>query len=91
MSRGKLELALQRKKGNRTYLNGKSEDIHETNLNYRKEVEAMYLQFAEKYRHWVKIDCVENNQLLSPQAIHNKILEVLKQKKDHQVISKFKS
>lgn len=76
-----IGMQLTQKKASRPYLNGKSEDIHEMNPDYRKAVEEMYLRLVKKYDRWVKIDCVENNQILSPQAIHEKILAILKDKK----------
>ncbi len=71
---------LTRKKANRAYLNGKKEDIHETDLEYRKAVESMYMQLSKKYKHWVTIDCVEKNKILPPHIIHEKILKLLKDK-----------
>lgn len=68
---------LTRQKGTRAYLHGKKEDIHEADFEYRKAVEAMYLRLAKKYKHWVRIDCIEDNKMLSPQIIHQKILDIL--------------
>lgn len=73
-------ISLTKKKGNRAYLQGKSEDIHESNLSYRQAVESMYLALVRRYPHWVMITCVEDNKVLSPQAIHKKILTVLLRK-----------
>ncbi len=67
------------KRGDGKYLEGKK-DIHETDEQYRASVETMYLSLAEKHKHWVKIECVENGQLLSKQAIHEKIIAVLREK-----------
>ncbi len=72
-----IGLKLTTKKGERGYLKGK-EDIHEKDLDFRKASEEMYLQLAKRYRHWVKIDCIEDGKLLSPEVIHKKIVEVLK-------------
>lgn len=63
-----------------SYLKGKA-DIHEVDNNYRAKVEKMYLNLAQKYRHWVTVTCTENNQILAPQQIHKQILSILKQKK----------
>lgn len=75
----KIGMQLTTKRTKSKYLEGK-EDIHEQNIAYRQEVEKMYLSLAEKNKHWVKIDCVENNELLSIELIHKKILQVLKEK-----------
>jgi len=69
------------KKGKRDYLGGKTKDIHEQNFNYLLNTEKMYLKLCQKYPHWVKIDCVENQQLLSKELIHQQIITVLKQRK----------
>ncbi len=71
---------LTRKKEQRAYLNGKKEDIHEADIEYRKAVEVMYLRLAGTYKHWVKIDCVDKNNMLLPQDIHEAIITVLKKK-----------
>jgi len=60
---------------------GVKKDIHEQNLNHLKKTENMYLALCEKYKHWIKIDCVENNQLLTPEIIHAKIIQQLKERK----------
>lgn len=75
----KIGMELTQKRIKNKYLEGK-EDIHEQNVTYRQEVEKMYLALAEKNKHWIKIDCVENNELLGVETIHKKILQVLQQK-----------
>lgn len=73
----KVGLKLTEKKGTRNYLSGKKSDIHEENLSYRKKVEATFLSLVKRYKHWVKIDCVVDGRLLSPDEIHKKVVEVL--------------
>lgn len=73
----KVGLKLTEKKGIRTYLYGKKNDIHEENLAYRKKVEKMYLSLVKRYKHWVKIDCVVDGRLLSPTEIHKKLIDLL--------------
>jgi dTMP kinase len=68
------------KKDNRKYL-GKKKDIHESNEQLMREVEKVYLDFCAKFPHWIKIDCVKDGQILPKEAIHEKILSVLKKKK----------
>ncbi|MBI2641773.1 nucleoside 2-deoxyribosyltransferase [Candidatus Roizmanbacteria bacterium] len=72
---------LTEKREKRNYLKGLKNDIHETDLDYRRKVETMYLSLVHRFKHWVKIDCVEKGKLLSPQVIHKKIITVLKEKK----------
>lgn len=75
-----IGLELTRKKGDRRYLKGKKLDIHEKDLDYRKKVEAMYLDLVKKNKHWVMINCVENGKILPKEIIHQRIVEILKDK-----------
>ncbi len=70
----------EKKSFSQKYLKGK-QDIEEKDIRNRIESEKLYLEFSKKYRHWVKIDCVINNNILPPKIIHQKIIEVLKKKK----------
>lgn len=72
----KIGLSLSENKIKRRYLKGK-EDIAEKDLKHRQETEKMYLLLAEKYKHWKKIDCVENKKLLSKEEIQEKIISLL--------------
>lgn len=71
---------LTKKKEKREYLQGKTMDIQEKDLDYRKKVEEMYLNLASRYKHWVKIDCVVKGKILPPEVIHQKIISLLKEK-----------
>lgn len=64
-------------KSKREYLGDNTKDIHESNGVFLKEVEKMYLQFANTYSHWKTISCVEDNQILPKETIHSQILDVL--------------
>ncbi len=76
-----IGLELSQKKGLRHYLQGKK-DIAEADINHRIASEKMYLELARKNKNWVKIDCADaNKKILSPQEIHQKIIEILKTKK----------
>jgi dTMP kinase len=77
----RIGMQLTAKKDKRPYLKGKIFDIHEEDIKYRQNVEKLYLRLCRTHQHWVKIDCIENDSILSPQKIHQKILTVLKQKK----------
>jgi dTMP kinase len=65
------------KKNKRSYLNGKSKDQYEKDTNYLKKVENMYLAMVKDNKSWVKIDCIENDKILPPEIIHQKILDKL--------------
>lgn len=61
--------------------NDGQKDEAEKDIKHQQEAIAMYQRFAKKYKHWVVIECVdEEGQLLSKEAIHSKILTVLKEK-----------
>lgn len=75
-----IGLELTMKKKDRRYLKGKKLDIHEKDLDYRKKVEGLYLDFVKKYKHWVMIDCVSNGKILPKETIHKTIINLLKTK-----------
>ena len=68
---------LMLKKNKRNYLNGKSKDQYEESADYLQKVENMYLAMVRNNKNWVKIDCVENEKILPPELIHQKILDKL--------------
>lgn len=72
-----ISLTLTSMKEERRYLQGK-QDIQERNHTHRQEVEKMYLSLANSNQHWIKIDCTQDSKLLSPQEIHEQIIETLK-------------
>ncbi len=55
----------------------KLKDQYEKDVVYLKKVETMYLEIVKTNKNWVKIDCVENNKILPPEIIHQKILDKL--------------
>jgi len=67
------------KKVSREYLNGKKRDIHEDDLNHLRNAEAAYLQMAKSFPEFRLVECVENAQLMSIEAIHSKIYSLLKE------------
>lgn len=73
-------MELTKKKGERAYL-GNKQDILEADLLHRQEAEAMYLSLAKKRKNWVVIECVEEGVMLPKEIIHEKILDVLRNKK----------
>ncbi len=69
------------KKAQRHYLGAKKRDIHEDNLDYQLEVGKMYMKLVEENQNWVAINCIENEQMRSREAIHQEIIQILKEKK----------
>ncbi|EKE14015.1 MAG: Thymidylate kinase [uncultured bacterium] len=55
----------------------KKKDQYEKDMEYLKKVESMYLDIVKTNKSWIKIDCMENNKILSPEMIHNKIIGLL--------------
>ncbi len=68
-------------KSQRTYLKGAStHDIHEQDLQHLKDAEQSYLWLAEMYpKDHSVIECVENERLLTPQEIHERVWKILMQ------------
>lgn len=60
-----------------TLIAKKIKDQYEKNVNYLKKVENMYLEVAKSNKNWIKIDCVKNGIIFSPEIIHQKILDKL--------------
>lgn len=75
-----IGIRLTQKRGNVKYMEGKG-DIHESNIEYRKKVEEMYLNLASNDKKWVKIDCVERANLLPVETIHQKVVTALQERK----------
>jgi len=72
-----ISYELTKKKDDRQYLNGKKNDIHEENLQYQIEVEKTFLKLAENEKHWIKIDCVKDDQILPIEEIRKKIISIV--------------
>ncbi len=67
------KLKIARKGEDRRYLNGQA-DIHEQNLEFQKDVRKIYLELAEEYPGFCRIDCSDRkNGILSPADIFEKI------------------
>ncbi|MBT3538950.1 thymidylate kinase [Candidatus Parcubacteria bacterium] len=66
------------KKEAREYLKGKKRDIHEDDLNHLADAESSYLGIAKLYPEFKVIECVENNDILPPDTIHEKVWSQIK-------------
>jgi len=75
-----VSMELIKQKKTRQYLKGKR-DVFESDRKFLQQVEKTYLWLLKKNTHWLKIDCVEKNKLLSKTAIHKKIIRVLQEHK----------
>lgn len=61
----------------REYLNGKKRDIHEDDLNHLKNAESAYLQMAEMFPEFDLVECVENENILPKEQIHEKVWKII--------------
>lgn len=61
----------------RDYLNGKKRDIHEDDLNHLKNAESAYLQMAEMFPEFDLVECVENENILPKEQIHEKVWKII--------------
>jgi dTMP kinase len=74
---------LNNKRGgsDRAYLNGK-EDIHESSIELQKRVETEYLKLANQYKDFQVVNCgTKDNEILPPQQIRCKIIDILYSKR----------
>jgi dTMP kinase len=71
-----FSIKLRTQTTDKNYLNGKN-DIIESDIQALHNTEQTYLYCASKYKHWKKIDCVKNDQLLSIEAIQQLIISAL--------------
>lgn len=69
---------LLQQKASREYLKGEKMDKNESDTELLRQVDKTYLWLLKKNKHWIKVDCVEKNQLLSREEIHKRIVRELK-------------
>lgn len=65
------------KKGERKYVGGIKRDIHEDDLAHLKNAEEAYLEIARSFPNFVLVECVEDNQILPMEVIHEKIWGII--------------
>jgi len=64
-------------KDEREHLNGKKRDQHEKDAEYLGRVRDIYLRLAEEREDWYPVECVSNGHLLSKEAIHEKVYNIV--------------
>lgn len=69
------ELVLKKKA--RAYLNGKKQDIHETDKEYLKTVEQTYLELARQNPKIITLECAPHGQLLNIEEIKKQIIKLI--------------
>ncbi len=71
----------EKKKKRKAYLGKKKRDIHEKDVKHLTRALSSYLETAKEFpREFKVIECIENNRLLSPDEIHQKIWKSIKNK-----------
>jgi dTMP kinase len=68
-----FEKKVAEQKSTRSYLVGKTKDIHELDINHLRHAAQVYLEIARDYPGWVRIDCTKNRKILSPNEIHGMV------------------
>jgi dTMP kinase len=59
--------------------NSENQDIHEKDKEHLKNTLESYIQAAEEFPEDFKIvECIENEELLSPEVVHQKIWKIIK-------------
>lgn len=72
----------KKSKKERRYAKGKKKDVYEADVQYQRDVLALYLKLAKKNKHWEVIKCVDSKgKLLSITKVHEKVLRALKKHK----------
>ncbi len=70
----------------REYAQGKKRDIHEEDREHLRNAEESYSYLVETESNWEKVECMENNSLLTVQEIHQKIVSL---KPIQEIVSEF--
>ncbi|MCR4328660.1 MAG: deoxynucleoside kinase [Patescibacteria group bacterium] len=66
------------KKGERAYLHGAKQDIHEADLKHLERAEETYLEMVRLFpKDFILVECVENGKLLTIEEIHEKVWEIV--------------
>jgi dTMP kinase len=73
----KKMLRERNKNSSREYL-GKKKDVHEKDPTFMKNSSESALWLAETQPNWVKIDCIKDNQMRTPEDIHKEIYDKIK-------------
>ncbi len=74
-----IAVELVDKKGHRDYIGGEGRDLHEADMQHQLDTEKMYFHLANILPNTFLIKCAPDGKLLSPEEIHEKIWEVVKE------------
>lgn len=55
-------------------------DIHEKSIEHESEASKIYLELSRTEENWVVLDCMEDNQMKSPEEIQSDIRQIVNKK-----------
>lgn len=58
-------------------VSGRGYDLHEESLKHLQEARQVYLELAKTQSNWQIINCMEGDQMRSPQDIHQELVKIL--------------
>lgn len=70
-------LKVDPKVGQQNALKDHKVDIHEKSLEHEEKAARIYLELSQNEPNWVVVDCMENEQMRSPEEIHKEITQIL--------------
>src|SRR3989344_1060715 len=57
---------------------GRLSDLHEENIKHLEEASKIYLSLAKSQNSWYVIDCMKDEEMKSPEDIHQEIIVILR-------------
>ncbi len=73
-------LKVDPKVGQKNALKNHQVDIHEKSIEHEEKAAQIYFELSQAEENWMVVDCMENNQMKSPEKIHQEIIDFLKGK-----------
>lgn len=73
-----LELMKQRRKQAADGSVHKKQDLHEADKEHLKNAESAFLEIAKLFPNTKLVECMEEDDLLTPQQVHNKVWELVR-------------
>lgn len=72
-----IAFELNKRKKNRKYLKGKSEDEAEKRFYHQRDAYKEYIRTVEDFKYWKKVKCVSNGKIDTPETIHQRIWKIV--------------
>lgn len=61
----------------RGLMKGRRLDIHERDIKYMRDVNAVFNYLADLKKNWVRVNCVRGRTILDKSEVHKKVFEIL--------------